>query len=48
MDSYARVDIMFRSESSGKIIEIGSEPHTIVGVGDASLADSLPNMDTIE
>ena len=45
VDSYA-ADTMFPGANPvGKIIEIGSEPYTIVGVVRQS-ADSLPNMDT--
>ena len=45
VDSYA-ADTMFPGANPvGKIIEIGSEPYTVVGVVRQS-ADSLPNMDT--
>lgn len=45
IDSYA-ADTMFPGDSPvGKIIEIGSEPYTVVGVVRQS-TDSLPNMDT--
>ena len=45
IDSYA-ADTMFPGANPiGKIIEIGSEPYTIVGVVRQS-SDSLPNMDT--
>ena len=45
VDSYA-ADTMFPgADPVGKIIEIGSEPYTVVGVVRQS-ADSLPNMDT--
>ena len=45
IDSYA-ADTMFPGANPiGKIIEIGSEPYTVVGVVRQS-SDSLPNMDT--
>lgn len=45
IDSYA-ADTMFPGDNPvGKIIEIGSEPYTVVGVVRQS-SDSLPNMDT--
>ena len=45
IDSYA-ADTMFPGKNPiGKIIEIGSEPYTVVGVVRQS-SDSLPNMDT--
>ena len=45
LDSYA-ADTMFPGENPvGKIIEIGSEPYTIIGVVKMA-SDGLPNMDT--